>query len=105
MNILHVIPAVASRYGGPSSAIYQECAALDELGIGTVVGTTDADGDGRLAVVCGPAAPYCGVQTLFFPRLWSEAFNYSPQFARWIRRANCGESLNASLHSRGKNSV
>jgi glycosyltransferase involved in cell wall biosynthesis len=86
MNILHVIPSVAPRYGGPSSAIQQECLALDALGAGTLVATTDADGDDRLPVSLGQITSYGGVRTLFFRRVWSEAFKYSPHLARWIRR-------------------
>jgi glycosyltransferase involved in cell wall biosynthesis len=86
MNILHVIPSVAPRYGGPSSAILQECLALDALGIGTLIVTTDADGAGRLRVDLDRVTTYSGVRTRFFSRVWSEAFKYSPQFARWVRR-------------------
>jgi glycosyltransferase involved in cell wall biosynthesis len=84
MNVLHVIPAVAQRYGGPSAAIRQECLALDALGAGTLIATTDADGPDRLLVTLNQIAAYDGVRTLFFSRLWSEAFKYAPEFARWI---------------------
>jgi glycosyltransferase involved in cell wall biosynthesis len=86
INILHVIPSVAPRYGGPSAAILQECLALGALGTGTLIATTDADGDERLPVPLDTVTTYGAVRTRFFSRAWSEAFKYSPQFARWMRR-------------------
>jgi glycosyltransferase involved in cell wall biosynthesis len=46
MRVLHVIPAVAPRYGGPSTAIAAMCDALNGLDDVTAeVASTDADGD------------------------------------------------------------
>lgn len=46
MRVLHVIPAVAPRYGGPSTAIAAMCDALNDLDEVTAeVASTDADGD------------------------------------------------------------
>ncbi|HVX09728.1 MAG TPA: glycosyltransferase [Pirellulales bacterium] len=48
MRILHVIPAVAPRYGGPSTAIVAMCDALNSMpGITVEVAATDADGANR----------------------------------------------------------
>ena len=44
MRVLHVIPAVAPRYGGPSQAVVGMCRALDARGVTTMVATTNADG-------------------------------------------------------------
>ena len=50
LKILHVIPAVAARYGGPSTAILSMCRALQQQGIELLVASTDADGPDRLPV-------------------------------------------------------
>ena len=44
MKILHVIPSVAPRYGGPSQAVVEMCRALRATGTEVMIATTDADG-------------------------------------------------------------
>ena len=84
MKILHVIPAVAPRYGGPSQVIFEMCRALQQEGVEVLVATTDADGPARLQVPVGCELEYKGVRTLFFSGQWGERFNYSPPLAKWI---------------------
>lgn len=84
MNVLHVIPAVAERYGGPSHAVFDMCRALAGVGVRTQVATTDADGEGRLAVPVGEPTAYRGVPVVFFPRQFSESFKYSRPLRRWL---------------------
>jgi glycosyltransferase involved in cell wall biosynthesis len=84
MRVLHVIPAVAKRYGGPSTAVIAMCRALDARGLETTIACTDADGPGRLDVPLGVAASYEGVRAVVFPRLSSESFKYSPQLSAWL---------------------
>ncbi|HEX7084779.1 MAG TPA: glycosyltransferase [Vicinamibacterales bacterium] len=83
MRILHVIPSVAARYGGPSTAVGQMCRALAAAGHDVTLVATDADGDGTIAAP--PAdleAP--GLCVRLFPRQWSEAFKYSRPLRRWL---------------------
>jgi glycosyltransferase involved in cell wall biosynthesis len=84
MRVLHVIPAVAPRYGGPSRAILEMCHALQARGIEPLIATTDADGTGRLPVELEKSLAYKGVPAVFFSRQWSEAFKYSHPLARWM---------------------
>lgn len=84
MRVLHVIPSIAARYGGPSRAVVEMCLALNARGMKTLIATTDADGDGRLAVELGHAISFQGVATIFFKRQWSEAFKYSRPLASWL---------------------
>jgi glycosyltransferase involved in cell wall biosynthesis len=84
MRVLHVIPAVAPRYGGPSRAVVEMCHALQHEGLEPVIATTDADGAGRLQVECGKPVPFHQIPTLFFPRQWSEALKLSYPLARWL---------------------
>src|SRR4051812_48377431 len=84
MRALHVIPAVAVRYGGPSAAIVPMCRALIEQGIDAQIATTDADGDATLAVPLGTTTSWEGVPAIFFRRNISEAFKYSRGMAAWL---------------------
>jgi glycosyltransferase involved in cell wall biosynthesis len=98
LKVLHVIPAVAPRYGGPSRAVFEMCRALNARGVETLIATTDADGPGRLSVQIGEAALYNDTQTIFFPRQWSQTFGYSRALARWLD-ANAGSFDVAHIHA------
>jgi glycosyltransferase involved in cell wall biosynthesis len=84
MRVLHVIPAVARRYGGPSQALIEMCRALDRHGVEIQIATTDADGRGRLPVDYGNVTRFEDVPTRFFRRRLGDGFKYSPALARWI---------------------
>lgn len=84
MRVLHVIPAVAPRYGGPSQAVIGMCRALDARGVTTLVATTNADGPDILSVPIGVPAAFETVPTIFFPRR-GEGFKFSSALARWLR--------------------
>jgi glycosyltransferase involved in cell wall biosynthesis len=86
MRILHVIPAVAERYGGPSTVALDTCARLAARGHDVLLATTDADGPGRLDVPTGQSTAYRGARTIFFTRSSSEAFKWSPDLAKWLDR-------------------
>ena len=86
MKVLHVIPAVAVRYGGPSTAIVAMCRALAREGLEPFIASTDADGHERLDVPVGEASSWQEVPAIFFRRQWSEAFKYSRPLARWLDR-------------------
>src|SRR5438445_1337264 len=84
MNVLHVIPAVAPRYGGPSHAVLGMGRVLANHGVNVCIATTDADGAGHLPVEHGKVQDWQGVPAVFFPRQWSEAFKYSGPLAAWL---------------------
>lgn len=86
MRILHVIPAVAARYGRPSQVVFAMCRALMAQGVKTLIATTDADGPRRLPVELGRPIDYRGVPVIFFPRQCSEALKYSRPLAHWVNR-------------------
>lgn len=86
MRVLHVIPGLAARYGGPSRAIVGTCLALRYQGVESLILTTDADGPGRLPVELARPVNYEGVQVIFFPRQHSEAFKYSRPLAHWLEK-------------------
>lgn len=84
MRILHVIPAVAARYGGPSTAIWPMVRALREVeGFDVEIATTDADGpNGRLTVDQLPTD--AGVVHLF-RRHKGENLKYSRDLNIWLQ--------------------
>jgi glycosyltransferase involved in cell wall biosynthesis len=84
LRVLHVIPAVADRYGGPSRAVLDMGRALAELEVDVLIATTDADGPGRLPVGLDRPVTYQEVPAIFFSRQWSEALKYSRPLARWL---------------------
>src|ERR1017187_3167927 len=86
MRVLHVIPAVAPRYGGPSQAVIEMCASLKRVGIDVELCATDADGNGHLNVEIDKPTLYRGVRAHFFRRDWSEAFKFSRSMDRWLDR-------------------
>ncbi|HVC99088.1 MAG TPA: hypothetical protein VND64_35820 [Pirellulales bacterium] len=76
MRILHVIPAVAPRYGGTSTAIWPMVAALRALGGYDVeIATTDADGPGGRLTEAELPKDAAGVR--LFPRDRGEKLKYS----------------------------
>jgi len=86
VKVLHVIPAVAPRYGGPSRAVFEMCRPLLDRGVEVLIATTDADGDGRLPVEVGREIEYDGAPTIFFPRQFGEAYKYSAPLRRWLSK-------------------
>lgn len=84
MRVLHVVPSLAARYGGPSRAVVEMCRALRGRGLDTLIATTDADGSEHLRVDLGSPTFYGGVPAIFFPRQWGEAYKYSRPLAHWL---------------------
>lgn len=84
MKVLHVIPSVAMRDGGPSRAVLEMCGALQKRGVDTLIATTDADGKGRLDVELGRPISYRDVPIIFFSRQWTESYKYSHPLQHWL---------------------
>lgn len=79
MKVLHVIPSMAERDGGPSAAIVPMCRALQAQGVDVLLVTTDAGmSPGDLE------AKRVGVPIKFFPAQWGESFKYSRPLASWL---------------------
>lgn len=85
MKVLHVIPSMSARSGGPGHAIIGMIAALQRLGLDILVASTDADIARESKVELGQPQIYKGVPAIFFAHQWSEAFKYSGLMARWLR--------------------
>src|SRR5438046_825051 len=85
LHVLHVIPGIAPRYGGPSAAVLAMTAALNTLpDVRAEIATTDADGAGqrldpnRWATASGPLH--------LFRRDFSEQWKYSAGLGGWLGR-------------------
>jgi len=84
IRVLHVVPAVAPRYGGPSIAVLGMCRALAAEGVETLVATTDADGQGRLDVPLGEVVRTEGTSTIYFRRRGSDAYKWAQGMSMWL---------------------
>jgi glycosyltransferase involved in cell wall biosynthesis len=84
VRVLHVIPSIASRDGGPSTALLGMCRALQSAGVDVTVATTNRPDEG------GPSPAHdegwSGINTLSFRRLGTDAFKWSPGLSAWLRR-------------------
>src|SRR5215207_472220 len=90
MRVLHVIPSVADRSGGPATAIVPMCRALMQQGIEVLLLSTT---DGLSEVV-----EYKGVPAIFFPSQWGASFKYSRPLASWLT-SNIGNFGLAHIHA------
>ncbi len=84
-KVLHVIPSVGLRRGGPSTMLRQLASGLAQAGVETHVAATDDDGDGRLEVDCGRPVVQNGVTYWFFPRQ-VRLYTVSWPLNRWLAR-------------------
>lgn len=83
MRVLHVIPSVAERSGGPATAIVPMCRALQQHGVEVLLITTDAGMD-HTETINGQIAGYRGVPARFFPSRLKGSFKYSRPLASWL---------------------
>lgn len=89
MRVLHVIPSVDERSGGPATAILPMCRALEQQGIQITLISTDA----------GLRVPdFKGVSAMLFPSQLGESFKYSRPLSSWLR-ANIREFDLAHIHA------
>ncbi len=77
MRVLHVIPSVDARSGGPATAIIPMCRALMAHGVEVLLVSTDA---GLPAI----ARDYKGVPAMFFPSQLGRSFKYSRPLSTWL---------------------
>ena len=69
MRVLHVIPSISPRRGGPSAVIFPMVAALRARGMEAEIATSDEDATSSHAS-CGDAVQHHEVPVWYFPR-WS----------------------------------
>jgi len=84
MKVLHVIPAVSPKYGGPSQAVITMCKALLAHGVEVQIVSTDAEPRGRMPLELETLTMYQGVPATFFAVQGKGSFTFSAQLARWL---------------------
>ena len=85
MRILHVIPSLAARDGGPAKAAIEICRELLRRGEHAQIYTTNADGTGCLDVPLGTPIEVGGVTVTYFPVSGSHYYKYSSALAASLR--------------------
>jgi glycosyltransferase involved in cell wall biosynthesis len=87
MKVLHVIPSVSERSGGPGQAIVPMCGALRAQGVEVLLAATD-DGLPAQNTPGGPkrgaVTRYKNLPAIFFPVQLGTSFKYSRPFALWL---------------------
>jgi glycosyltransferase involved in cell wall biosynthesis len=78
MRVLHVIPSLAERSGGPATAIVPMCRALMQQGIEVLLIATDA------GLRKQEVSEYKGVPAMLFPAELGQSFKYSRPLASWL---------------------
>lgn len=86
MQILHVIPSLTARDGGPAKAAIEMCRELLRRGEHTQIYTTSDDGTGCLDVPLGWQTEVGGVTVTYFPINGSHYYKYSSALAAALRR-------------------
>lgn len=94
MRVLHVIPSVDERSGGPATAIVPMCRALMAQEVEVLLLTTDAGMDEESTIV----RDYKGVPAMFFPTQFGESFKYSRPLSAWLV-ANVRNFALAHIHA------
>ena len=85
MKVLHVVPSLSYKLGGPTEAALNFVRHLIDLGIDTEIATTNDDVDGLLEVPLNQRSTYAGVPVWFFPRLARlKAYMPSLSLSRWL---------------------
>jgi|ERR1041384_2680078 glycosyltransferase involved in cell wall biosynthesis len=83
MKVLHVIPSVDERSGGPATAIVPMCRALMQRGVDVLLLSTTA---GLPAdVTQGEVLNHKDVPAIFFQSQLGESFKYSRPLSLWLR--------------------
>lgn len=81
MRVLHVIPSLAVRDGGPAKAEVEECRELLRRGHDAAIYTTDVDGRGRLDVPLRRPVEVEGVNVTYFATSVDHYYKYSSAMA------------------------
>jgi glycosyltransferase involved in cell wall biosynthesis len=80
VKVLHVIPSVSERSGGPATAILPMCRSLQARGVEVMLVTTN---DG-IETEASRMVEHQRVPTMFFPCQFGASFKYSRPLAAWL---------------------
>src|SRR5881394_2386304 len=86
MRVLHVIPSLSLKHGGPSVALPAIADALMRKGAEVTIATTDDDGPGKhLSVPLGIPVMLASGARCFYFRKTTEFYKVSRSMLRWLR--------------------
>jgi glycosyltransferase involved in cell wall biosynthesis len=85
MRVLHVIPSIAARDGGPSKVVLDTCKALRSAGIEAEIATTNADGERNLPIPKEMPSLVDGVPVYFFRRQSRWRYKFSWDLTKWLK--------------------
>jgi glycosyltransferase involved in cell wall biosynthesis len=85
LKVLHVIPAIASCYGGPSKVVLDSCKALRAEGVAAEIATTNANGVGNHPIPPAEPATVQGVPVYFFERQYPWRYKFSWDLTKWLK--------------------
>src|SRR6266550_2170714 len=86
LKVLHVIPAVAACYGGPSRVVLHTCKTLRNEGVEAEIATTNADGNFNLPIPKDSPTLVDGVPVYFFERQRPWDYKFSWNLTKWLKR-------------------
>ncbi|MGG6242662.1 glycosyltransferase [Nodosilinea sp. AN01ver1] len=85
MKVLHVLPSLSYKLGGPTQVALNTVRALRDFGIDAEIATTNDDEAGLLDVPTGCQVDYNGIPVWFFSRLARfKEFIPSVELTRWF---------------------
>jgi len=93
MKVLHVIPSISERSGGPGQAILPMCRALHNRGVEVVLASTGADSKGVSEFNYGRKKTDKGLPVILFPKQLGASFKYSRPFSIWLQANVSGFDL------------
>ena len=81
IRVIHVIPSVATRDGGPAKAVAEMCREAIRRGAQAEICTTNADGKGVHQGATGPPLDARGVKIDYYPIVGGNYYKISPLLA------------------------
>ncbi|WP_223209980.1 glycosyltransferase [Picosynechococcus sp. NKBG042902] len=86
IKVLHVLPSLSLKLGGPTQVALNLVSALRKVGIDAEIATTNDDQDTVLDVPLGQRVIYHNVPVYFFPRfpIRMKEFLFSTELTRWL---------------------
>lgn len=82
--MLHVIPSISERSGGPGQAIIPMCRSLVAQGVDVLLATTDDNLPNGSGPVRQTITEYKDLPVIFFPKQLGASFKYSRPLAKWL---------------------
>lgn len=86
MKVLHVVPALAACYGGPSKVVLDTCRALRSEGVQAEIATTNANGDTNSPLPLESPSFLNTVPVHFFERQQPWRYAFSWPMTQWLKK-------------------